>query len=188
MRSHMALLFVDVPPSLCRAPGSSLPSSYGATVLSFDFTSLPFCGFSRPDDPANWYAQFEGLAVEAYPIRARDQETLARRALAAATRWAQTPPAYNDSFKWNAGCVPCWPYPGMSLDGRPRQERGTNCVGITLDILQEALGRPLGLQWEFENHLPGLLPEQLRELGVVGDPVAVPFPSRSGTPLLRMHR
>lgn len=185
MRSHLALLFQDVPPDLRTAPGGSSRSALGAAVVSFDFTSRPFCGFSRIDDPTNWYAKFKGAVVEAYHIQAPDQHLLALRAHAAATRWAHNPPPYNDSFKFNAACFPFWPYPGASLDGRSRQERGTNCVGITLAIIEEALGKPLGLRFGFENYLPGLLPELLGELGVLGER-GTPDPPGERVPLLRL--
>ena len=179
MRSHMALLFEDVPQALRTASGGS--------VVSFDFTSRPFCGFSRMDDPNSWYARFEGAVVESYQIQTSDQHLLAIRAHAAATRWANDPPPYNDSFKWNAACFPFWPYPGASFDGRPRRERGTNCVGMTLSILEEALGKPLGLHYEFENYLPGLLTEKLEQLGVIGERVQRFSPPGERIPLLMIR-
>ena len=168
MRSHVALLFEDVPWHLRTAPGGSSHSALGAADVSFDLTSRPFCGFTRMDDPASWYSQFPGAIVDAYEIVAQDQHALALRAHAAATRMAENAPPYNDSWKWNATYFPWWPFPGASFDARPRRERGTNCVGATLQVLEEAREADLGLAFNFEAYLPGLLPEQLQAMGVLG--------------------
>lgn len=183
MRSHVALLFEDRPFQMRTAPGGSSRSARGAATVSYDFTSRPFSGFTRIEDSKSWYSQFKDPQVDVYEIRSRDPD-FAAKAHAVATRWAEAPPPYEDSFKWNAWIVPFWPYPGASLDGRPRMQRGTNCVGATMSVLEEAAGEPLGLGWQFESYLPGKLPAELQRLGVLGEKVRTFTVGRETMPLL----
>ena len=135
MRSHASLYFTDIPYDM-RQQGLQHCSE-----ATFDFLSDGTIGFTDFKDKHKWYGICHTSFIDLYKCGAIPeyyQDQFARIVYSTALDMCECGLDYRKEWRWNATLAPCYPYPCFSLDGRPPEERGSNCVGVTIKVLRDA--------------------------------------------------